>query len=486
MSGKEIDFEQSEEKRFPYFESYQSPFSYRYSGPDMRQIWSQANFWRQARNIWLNVAEVQMEAGIVTKEQYKDLEKSVYNISVARIYELEKDPKTGTAHDVMAAIKEFSEKAPLGGKILHQGLTSEDILSNVEIKIIHDSYDHIIRPQLIGLLSAYAQKIDRYKDLVCMGYTHEQIAEPTTMGYRFAEWAQDLLIDLRFCDYIRSEVKGKGIKGAVGTSASVENALKNTKMSAGELEQKVMSNLGLEYVTISGQTYPRKYLFLTMVGLASIGASLHRSHAMIKHLQAPWVDEVSEPRRKGTTGSSAMPHKQNPQTSENICSLTRELPGKLISPWMTSAFVTFERGLEDSAGKRSYLPEAFMTVDETLTKSEKVIRGLQVYEGSVAANLKKFAPFCVTEIILGDLVNAGMDRVEAHQKLVGISEKAMQAKRLGLPIPIKDLLINDKSIVGVLGGYKINHAFEEILHHIGNAPQKCEKFLKEELLPALK
>ncbi|MBI2596466.1 hypothetical protein HYW46_07095 [Candidatus Daviesbacteria bacterium] len=467
------------------FNTYQSPFSYRYSGPDMRSYWSQANFWRKARNIWLNVAEVQMEAGIVTKEQFKDLQKHVYEISVKRIYELERDPQTGTAHDVMAAIKEFSEKAPLGGKILQQGLTSEDISSNVEIKIIHDSYDHILRPKLLDLLSAYAVKIDRYENLVCMGYTHEQIAEPTTMGYRLAEWAQDLLIDLKFCDFIRLEIKGKGIKGPVGTAASVENALKNTRMSAEELEQKVMKNLGLNYVTIAAQTYPRKYLFLTMVGLASIGASLHRSHAMIKHLQAPWIDEVSEPRRKGTTGSTAMPHKQNPVISENICSLTRELPGKLISPWITSAFVTFERGLEDSAGKKSYLPEAFMTIDDALTKSEKVISAMQVHEYMVDANLKKYAPFCATEIILGELVNAGMDRVEAHQKLVWVSEQSMQANRLGLPINMKELLINDKRIMEVLGGYKIKQAFEDISRHVGNAPQRCDKFLKEELLPVL-
>ncbi len=468
------------------FDSYQSPFSYRYSGYDMRYRWSQANFWRYARSIWYEVARVQMEAGVVTKDQFKDLQKHVYEISVERIYELEKDPKTGTAHDVMAAIKEFSEKAPVGGEILHHGLTSEDILSNVEIALIHDSYDRGLRPKLISLLEAYADKIEKYKNLVCMGYTHEQIAEPTTMGYRFAQWAQDLLIDLKFNDYIRSEVKGKGIKGAVGTAGSIENALRDTRMSALELEQKVMENLGLPYVTISSQTYPRKYLFLTMVGLASIGASLHRSHAMIKHLQAPWIDEVSEPRKKGTTGSSAMPHKQNPKISENICSLTREMPGKLISPWITSAFVTFERGLEDSAGKRSYLPEAFMTIDDALTNSAKVIKGLQVHEGSVAVNFNKFAPFCATEIILGDLVNSGMDRVEAHERLVSISERAVEAKRSGLQVNLKEMVINDATIKKVLDEDKINRAFDAVFHHVGNVSQRCDFFLKEELLPALK
>lgn len=465
------------------FDTYLSPFTYRYGTDDMRKVWSAQNFWRYARNIWVQVAQTQKEAGIVTKEQLDDLRKHIYEIDVERILEIE---KKGTGHDVMAAIQEFSEKAPIGGAILHQGLTSEDITSNVETLLIRDSYDFIIRPKLRELLLSYAGKIDKYKDLVCMGYTHLQAAEPTTVGYRFAEWAQDLLIDLNYCDFIRSQLKGKGIKGAVGTSASIENVLSDSQISASEHEKNVMHWLGLGYVSVASQTYPRKFAYLTLSGLAGIAQSLHRSHFNLQLLQSSFIDEVAEPRRRGEVGSSAMPHKQNPKISENICSLMQEMGERLHSAWTMPAFITLERTLRDSAAKRSWLPESFLAIDEGLAKSKKVIEGLTVNEASVQANLAKFAPFSASEIILGKISMSGMDRNLAHQILVEIGEKAMEVVRSGQPNPLRELVLSDSRIADVLGKEAIELSFDRVFSHVGNAQQRCIDFLRGELYPALK
>lgn len=462
------------------FETYLSPFTFRYGTGEMREIWSQENFWVTVRHIWIAVAEAQQEAGLVTKEQVSDLMGHYDEISVERIFQLEKEK----GHDVAAAIAEFSEVAPVGGEILHQGLTSEDVLSNAEIIQIHESLG-LVRTKLVAVLGVFGKQIDRYKDLVCMGYTHLQAAEPTTMGYRFARYAQDLLVDLKLLDAVKPLIKGKGIKGAVGTSASFAEILKGTGMSIEEHERKVMERFGIEAASISDQTYPRKFLFLTESILSSVGQSLHRFALDLQILQSSSIDEVSEPRRKGQISSSAMPHKHNPVNAENIDSLTEMLPGKAFSAWMTSAYVTLERTLRDSAGKRSWLPESFLIVDEALRRTERVVQGLVVHEHSVETNLKFFAPFCVTEIILAELTKAGMDRKEAHELLVEHAETAVEAKRRGLPNPMRRLLLADKRVTSLLSRKSVKQAFEEIFTHVGNAPQKCVDFLKNELHPAI-
>lgn len=462
------------------FDTYLSPFTYRYGTEPMRKVWTQKRFWGGVRDVWIAAAEIQRETGLTTQEQVDDLRQHRDELSVERIFELERR----IGHDVAAAIGEYSEVAPVGGEKLHQGMTSEDVLSNTEVIQIHESFD-IIRPKILATLDAFGGQIDKNKNLVCMGYTHLQAAEPTTMGYRFAKYAQDLLVDLSVLDAIKPMIKGKGIKGAVGTSASFADMLEGTGMNAEEHEKKIMEKLGIDSVTISDQTYPRKFLLLTEQVLSGIGQSLHRYALDLQMLQSSFVDEVSEPRRRGQVGSSAMPHKQNPINSENIDSITEELPGELFAAWMTAANVTLERTLRDSAGKRSWLPESFLIVDEALTRAERVTRGLVVHENSVRTNLERFAPFSVTEIILEKLVNAGMDRKDAHEILVGHAETAVEAKRSGLPNPMKELILGDERITSLVSTEDVEQSFEDILIHVGDAPQRCENFLKNELYPAI-
>lgn len=462
------------------FDTYLSTKTYRYGTGPMRRIWSQNRFWGGVRNVWIAAAETQQEIGLTTQEQVDDLRQHRDELSVERIFQLERQ----VGHDVAGAISEYSEVAPAGGEKLHQGMTSEDVLSNTEVIQIHESFD-IIRPKLLGTLEAFGGQIDKHKNTVCMGYTHLQAAEPTTMGYRFAKYAQDLLVDLSVLDAVKPMIKGKGIKGAVGTSASFVDMLEGTGMTAEEHERKIMEKLGIDPVTISDQTYPRKFLLLTEQVLSGIGQSLHRYALDLQILQSSFIDEVSEPRGRGQIGSSAMPHKQNPINSENIDAITEELPGELFSAWMTSANITLERTLRDSAGKRSWLPESFLIVDEALTRAERVTRGLVVHENSVRTNLEKFAPFSVTEIILGELVKAGMDRKEAHEILVGHAETAVEAKRSGMPNPMKDLILKDERITSLINPKNIEQSFEDILTHVGDAPQRCENFLKNELYPAI-
>ncbi len=466
------------------FETYNSPYAYRYGSKAMKENWSQNKFWLNVQDFWVATAEVQQEVGLVTQEEVDDLKAHRGELRVERIFQFEQDPDVGTRHDVAAAIAAYAEKAPIGGKKLHLGETSEDPLGAAEIMQINEGFE-IIDGKLNSNLLAMADRIEKHKDLKAMGFTHLQIAEPTTYGYRFAKYAQDMLMDKEFMGYVRGMIKAKGVKGPVGTSGALEELLASTGMTPEEHEKRIMDKLGLDFVTVSDQTYPRKMLFLTEAALASVAQTLHRYTLDLQLLSSAFVMEVSEPYRKGQTGSSAMPHKKNPINSENAGSITEPLAGHLTSAWQTGAFVTLERTLRDSAGKRSWLPESFLAVDEALTRTERVTKGLIVRDRVIDANLRKYAPFAATERVLTKLTDAGMGRPEAHEILVGLSEQAMEAVGSGEPNPMYDLVLGEPRITSLIGEEAAASSFDEILEHVGNAPRLCEKFLQEELYPAI-
>lgn len=462
-----------------FWESYRSPFEYRYSSDAMRKIWSEENRWLLARDVEIAVAGVQRDAGIVTDEEYQDLVSHRNDMDVGTVLSREfnrNDPRF-LGHDVAAFISEFADKAPIGGRILHQGMTSEDVLSNVEIMLMKESLE-IVEDKLKNTLNSLAQRIEQHKDLVCLGYTHDQAAEPTTFGYRLARYAQDLLTDHQAIKFLNRELKGKGIKGAVGTSASFEHLLEGTDMSPREHEEKIMEKLGLESVIISGQTYPRKFTLMTISTLASIGQSCHQFAGDMKLLQASPFDEVAEPRGRNQVGSTAMPHKENPNSSEGIKALSRSLIGKVVEAWIDASEVTLERGLEDSAGKRSYLPESFLIVDEILQRTDRVVRGLVVRDTSIARNLKTFGPFMALELVLAQLSKKGADRQETHEFLRLKSQLAMDAVRRGEPNPLEQLTSSDGWVNQYLSREEISELFESVQDHIGDATERCEEMVQ--------
>lgn len=463
-----------------YFKRYESPFSYRYGSDEMGQIWSEKNRWLKARNLWIAVAETQMEAGLVSKEQYEDLVAHRDELDIATILsrEMNRDDPRYTGHDIVAAISEFADKTPIGAPIIHQGMTSEDLLSNVEVLQIHESLS-LVEKRIKSTLGAFGEQIEKNKNLVCMGYTHLQAAEPTTLGYRLSRYAQDLLVDLRLIHSAKGTIKGKGIKGAVGTSASFEHLLEGTEMTPQEHERKIMEKLGLEPVTVAGQTYPRKFTLIVVSTLAILGQSCYQFANDLKILQASPFDELAEPQRRGQVGSSAMPHKENPPNAENIKSLSAGLAGKAVEAWIGAATVTLERGLEDSGGKRSYLPESFLIVDECLRRIERILKGLQVRDYSIERNMGNFGPFVALEIVLSELSKKGANRQEMHTLLAEKAREAQENIRKGKPNPLRALVLTEEGIDFYLNPSEIGKSFDSIGAHIGDAPERCDKFLAE-------
>lgn len=454
------------------FNTYLSPFSWRYGTDEMRQIWSEVNRRKTWRKVWVELAKAQNKTGLISKEELNDIVKHQENIDIERAHEIEKE----IYHDVMAEIKTYSEQCKIGGGKIHLGATSTDIIDNAEIYQIKQAVN-LTKKNLKELLKNFADQIKKYQNVVCMGYTHLQPAEPTTIGYRLSLYAQDLLWDLEFLEKIEPFIKGKGIKGAVGTAASYENLLNDKKFDAFYLEKEIMKGLNLDSVDVSGQTYPRKIDLLIMESLANIAASLHKFNFDLRIMQSPNFGEWSEPRSVKRVGSSAMPFKKNPDKAEKVCSICRLVSSYLNIAWSNPAMSLLERTLDDSANRRTFLPEGFLAIDECMKTTNAIIKDFVVFEKVVKINLQKYGIFSCTESLMMELVKKGANRQEMHEVIRENSMLAWENVSQGKENNLVELLSKDKKVTKFISADKIKNSFDP-KKHIGNAKERTKRFLK--------
>ena len=421
------------------WENYQSPYSWRYASPAMRWLWSEQHKRELWRQIWLALAETQHEFGLVRSDQVEDLRAHTTQVDIPRALEIEAE----IHHDLMAELKTYAEQCPVGGGILHLGATSMDIEDNADALRLAAALDLILE-RMHDLLQAFAQRITETAATPVMGYTHLQPAEPTTLGYRLSGYAQDLLADLADLRKVRREVKGKGFKGAVGTAAAYGDLLGVNRLA--EFEESLSRRLGLAFYPVTTQTYPRKQDYQIVSVLAGIGASLYKFAFDLRIMQSPSIGEWAEPFGKKQVGSSAMPFKRNPIQAEKIDSLARSLASLPQTAWHNAAHSLLERTLDDSANRRSLLPEAFLITDELLSGAAKLVKGMHFNQAAIQRNLDQYAPFAATERILMALARAGADRQVMHEKLRGHALAAWEAIQTGNPNPLGQMLKADAEI----------------------------------------
>jgi adenylosuccinate lyase len=450
--------------------TYQSPFTTRYGSDEMRSLWSERALRMLWRRVWIAVAEAQTEVGLVSKTQLDELKEHASSIDLERALEIEKD----IGHDLVAELRTFAEQCPQGGKILHWGLTSADVKDNADVIRQRAALALILRG-IKDLLLRFAEKIDATSNIPVMGYTHLQTAEPTTLGYRLAGYAQDLMIHFENLGQMRRNLRGKGIRGSVGTSATVVDMLTGLSVDALDLEAKIMSKLGLQAFPISSQTYPRIQDFRLVGALAGLAASLHKFAIDLRILQSPGFAILAEPFGDKQVGSSAMPFKRNPERAETACSLARLVIASVSTLWQNAAYTLLERTLDDSANRRSTIPEAFLACDEMLHLITEIMDGLEIDEISIDRHLETFGPFAAIERILTALVHAGADRQEIHERLRQHSMRAWEAIRSGNPNPLIDLLCSDTTLLKFLQPTRIR-SLMEIHTYLGLAPQKATDF----------
>lgn len=451
----------------PDYSVYQSPFTWRYGSEEMRRIWSEANKRRLWRQIWVALAEVQMEYGLVQPAQVDDLRLKVEEVDIRRSLEIEAE----IHHDLMAELKAYAEQCPVGGGVLHLGATSTDIEDNADVLRLRQSLDLAIR-DTGSLLNVLADQIQRWADTPLIAFTHLQPAEPSTLGYRMAVYAQDLLMDWENLRRVRAHLRGKGFKGAVGSGAAYAELVGVQNLA--EFETRLSTLLGIPFFPVATQVYPRKQDYQVVCALAGVGESLYKFAFDLRLLQSPVIGELAEPFGKKQVGSSAMPFKRNPIQAEKIDSLARALAQMPRLAWDNAAHSLLERTLDDSANRRTLLPEAFLITDELLRSAHRLLTGLVVDETAMAKNLSRYSPFAATERVLMALVKKGADRQAMHERLRQHAMRAWGKMAEGDDNPLTDYLISDPEILQYLDRDTIHKLMEAHLH-VGNAPQRARQ-----------
>ncbi len=447
--------------------TYQSPFSWRYGSPQMREIWGEYNTRLLWRETWANLAEVQIKYQLVTADQVAELRTSAGEIDLAQSSKIEEQ----IHHDLMAELQVFAKQCPSAGGILHLGATSMDIKDNALILQLKDALGLILE-ELHDLLEVMVGLIDRFAELPLIGFTHLQPAEPTTLGYRLAQPAQDLLIYYRLLIALEGGIKSKGFCGAVGTSASFASLI--GKENLAEFQDRMAKKLGIEFFEVVSQTYPRIQDYRVLTTLSGLGAVLYKMAFDLRILQSPAFAELAEPFGEKQIGSSAMPFKQNPVKAEKINSLGRHLAQLPRTAWDNAAHSLLERTLDDSANRRVILPEAFLITDEMLRECKAIFSGLQVFEHGIKQNLEDYGPFAATEKLLMTLSKAGADRQQMHQVLRNHSLQAWAEVREGELNPLSELVSKDPALLEYLSQTEITEAMDGSAY-LGDAVERAKR-----------
>ncbi|MGB1249758.1 MAG: adenylosuccinate lyase [Candidatus Promineifilaceae bacterium] len=452
------------------YDTYLSPNTWRYGTPQMRQIWSERYRRVLMRRVWVALATAQHEAGLVSAEQLTDLQAHVDRIDIERAHEIERE----TRHDVMAEIRCYAEQATIGGGIIHWGATSADINDNVNALRLREAAQ-MIAGQLRELLLCFADRVDQSAETPVMAHTHIQPAEPTTLGYRFSVYAQDLYEDWLDLERLIGRLRGKGFKGAVGTQASYQEILHGTGQTAQQMEARAMQVLDLPVFPITTQTYTRQQDLRVVNVIAGMASSMHKFAMDFRVLQSPPFGEWAEPFGKKQVGSSAMPFKRNPINMENICSMARYVAAMPNVLWDNASQAILERSLDDSANRRFVFPEAFLATNEMLKRMTRIVKEMRLNESMMARNMATYGPFAATERVLMALVSNGASRQDAHEWIRDASLAAWGVVQVGGENPLVELLQKDANIAGMLSA----DAIDSLMHaeaHVGNSAERARQF----------
>ncbi len=344
-----------------------------------------------------------------------------------------------------------------------------DIEDNADALRIRHSLD-LLLASLALLLQTFRRLIEAWAETPLMGFTHIQPAEPSTLGYRLAFYAQDLLYDYERLYHLAKTIKGKGFKGAVGSGASYAELLGAENLAA--FEQRLSEKLNLPFFTVTSQVYPRRQEYEVLTALASLGLSLYKFAFDLRLLQSPPFGELGEPFGARQVGSSAMPFKRNPIRSEKINSIARYLAALPRLAWDNAAHSLLERTLDDSANRRILLPEAFLAADELLRTANSIVGKLRVDEAAMARNLAIYGPFAATERVLMTLVKRGADRQEMHENIRLHAMRAWETLRAGGENPLVANLCQDGALTEYLTETEIR-ALMAAKAHVGDAPARA-------------
>ena len=409
----------------------------RYTLPEMGALWSEEARFQKWLDVEIAVCEVHAEMGIIPSEALEQI-KSRAKFSVARINEIEKT----TDHDVIAFTTNLAESIGEASRFVHYGLTSSDVVDTANALLLRDACD-ILLPKIDALLDVLKRRAFEFKDTPQIGRTHGIHAEPTSFGFTFALWYDEMRRNRERLSRARETVAVGKISGAVGTFAHLDP----------EVEEKVCARLGLKAAPVSTQIIQRDNYAEYLCTLAIIAASMEKFALQIRHWQRTEVREAQEKFKRGQKGSSAMPHKRNPILSERMCGMARIVRANCVVG-LENVALWHERDISHSSAERVVLPDSSITTDYMLAKMASLIDGLVVYPERMLENLNLTRGSVFSGQLLLALTQAGVSREDAYE---WVQRNALTAWDEGGEL--KSAVLADKDIRAHLSEEQIARVF---------------------------
>jgi adenylosuccinate lyase len=369
----------------------------RYTRPEMARVWSEEHKLDTWLRVEILVCEGWAREGAISTEELERIQDATYDLT--RAHEIERE----THHDVISFLRSVQERLGPEGRLLHLGLTSSDVLDTaLAVQLVETGT--LLRAALDQLLETVTAAALRYRHTLMVGRTHGIHAEPTTFGFKLALWVDELRRARTRLDAAIDDIAVGKIGGAVGTHATVPPAI----------EEYVCARLGLRPAAVATQIVPRDHHAHFTMMLALIGAALEQMAQEIRHLQRTEVSEAFEPFGAQQQGSSAMPHKRNPEKCERVCGLSRVLRGYAVTT-LENVALWHERDISHSSAERIALPESCTLLHYMLWLFEEVMARLEVDEERMRANLDLTRGLIYSSRILLALVEKGLDRQAAYE-----------------------------------------------------------------------
>ena len=410
----------------------------RYTRPEMARIWSDENRFRTWLAVEIAATETLAAAGIVPKEAAKAI-RARADFNVDRIFEIEAEVK----HDVIAFTTAVAEIVGPHARWFHYGLTSNDVVDTAQALLIQQA-SALIASDLDRLANVLERRAWEFKDTPMIGRTHGIHAEPITFGFKIANWYSETQRNIARFRAAAEDLRVGKFSGAVGTFAHLSP----------ELEEKICARLGLKAAAVSSQVIQRDRHAQYLATLATIASTLDKIGTEIRHLQRTEVREAEEFFSEKQKGSSAMPHKRNPVTSEQISGLARVVRGNAQAGFENVA-LWHERDISHSSAERIIIPDSTTLADYLLHKTADLIETMFVYPGRMMANLESTHGLVFSGQLLLDLVESGVSREDAYRLVQTHAMRAWKENK-----DFHELIVNDPEIRKSVPRAKIEHAFD--------------------------
>jgi adenylosuccinate lyase len=411
----------------------------RYSRPEMKKVWSDENKYTKWLDVEIAVCDAWAEQGAIPRNAIPKIKLAKCNLK--RMEEILQE----TRHDMTAFLGSVSESIGEESRFIHLGLTSSDVMDTATSLQMVEAVNILIQ-DVKDLTAVLAQRAIEHKYTLMIGRTHGVHAEPTSFGLKLALWVEEMRRNAHRMAEARKIISVGKISGAVGTYATVPP----------QVELRACYKLGLDPAPISNQVLQRDRHAQFVTTLAIVAGSLEKFATEIRALQKTEVREVEEPFGDGfvSTGSSAMPHKRNPELTERICGLARLMRGYALTS-MENIALWHERDISHSSNERIILPDACLTLDYILTLFTSVMKRLQIYPQRMKKNLELTRGLVFSQRVMLALINKGLNRQKAYEIVQRNAMKAWNGNRGFLT-----LLKADNELTGALPKAELEALFD--------------------------